>query len=105
MRTGDIIFITENYKNPQLKQILFLVTKETDEFILLEDGTESSGHILNGYILVQFNGRLLTAPVKLSFLETDLKFEKVGICDFIYLPQVIHVKDINEPDYTVEYES
>ena len=70
MRKAYIILITKNYRVEQLKNILFLVVKENNENILLEDGTESVSRMLYGYTVAQLpTGQIhVTSPTNMLSL-------------------------------------
>ena len=94
MRKAYIILITKNYRVEQLKNILFLVVKENNENILLEDGTEFVSKIFKGYTVAQLpTGQIsITSPTKYTFLTSDIEYKKIADCYYINVPQIIRVE-------------
>ena len=94
MRKAYIILITKNYRVEQLKNILFLVVKENNENILLEDGTEFVSKIFKGYTVAQLHtGQIsITSPTKYTFLTSDIEYKKIADCYYINVPQIIRVE-------------
>ena len=94
MRKAYIILITKNYKIEQLQNILFLVVKEGNENILLEDGTESVSRMLYGYTVAQLpTGQIsTTSPTKYTFLTSDIEYNKIADCYYVNVPHIVRVE-------------
>ena len=94
MRKAYIILITKNYRVEQLQNILFLVVKESNENILLEDGTESVSKVFKGYTVVQLpTGQIsITSPTKYTFLTSDIEYKKIADCYYVNVPQIVRVE-------------
>lgn len=94
MRKAYIILITKNYRIEQLQNILFLVTQESDESIILEDGTKSVSKALKGYTVAQLStGQIqVTSIPKYTFLTSDIEYKKVADCYYINVPQITRVE-------------
>ena len=94
MRKAYIILITKNYRVEQLQNILFLVVKENNENILLEDGTESASNAFKGYIVTQLpTGQIsITSPTKYIFLTSDIEYKKIANCYYVNVPQIVRVE-------------
>ena len=94
MRKAYIILITKNYRIEQLQNTLFLVVKENNENILLEDGTESVSNILYGYTIAQLpTGQIsIISPTKYTFLTSDIEYKKIVDCYYINVPQIVRVE-------------
>ena len=94
MRRAYIILITKNYRIEQLQNILFLVTQESYESIILEDGTESISKVLKGYTVAQLpTGQIqVTSIPKYTFLASDIEYEKVANCHYVNVPQIVKVE-------------
>lgn len=94
MRKAYIILITKNYRIEQLQNILFLVVKENNENILLENGTESVNKVFKGYTVDQLpTGQIsITSPTKYTFLASDIEYKKILDCYYINVPQIVRVE-------------
>ena len=94
MRKAYIILITKNYRVEQLQNVLFLVVREYDESILLEDGTESVDKVIKGYPVAQLpNGQVQVISIpEYTFLTSDIEYKKVADCYYINVPQIIRVE-------------
>ena len=94
MRKAYIILITKNYRVEQLQNILFLVVKENNENILLEDGTESVSKAFKGYTIAQLpTGQIsITSPTKYTFLTSDIEYKKIADCYYVNVPQIVRVE-------------
>jgi hypothetical protein len=94
MRKAYIILITKNYRVEQLQNILFLVVREYDESILLEDGTESVGKVIKGYPVAQLpNGQIQVSSIpKYTFLASDIKYKKIADCYYVNVPHIVRVE-------------
>ena len=94
MRKAYIILITKNYRVEQLQNILFLVVRENDESVLLEDGTESVSKMLYGYTVAQLpTGQIsITSPTKYTLLTSDIEYKKIADCYYINVPHIVRVE-------------
>ena len=94
MRKSYIILITKNYRIEQLQNILFLVVRENDESVLLEDGTESVSKVFKGYTIAQLpTGQIsITSPTKYTFLTSDIEYKKIADCYYVNVPQIVRVE-------------
>ena len=94
MKKAYIILITKNHRVEQLQNILFLVVKENNENILLEDGTESVSKMFKGYTVAQLpTGQIsTTSPTKYTFLASDIEYKKIANCYYVNVPQIVRVE-------------
>ena len=94
MRKAYIILITKNYRVEQLQNILFLVVRENNESVLLEDGTESISKVFKGYTIAQLpTGQIsIISPTKYALLTSDIEYKKIADCYYINVPQIVRVE-------------
>ena len=94
MKKAYIILITKNYRVEQLQNILFLVVKENNENILLEDGTESVSKVFKGYTIAQLpTGQFQVSSIpKYTFLASDIEYKKIADCYYINVPHIVRVE-------------